>query len=105
MRFVLFFIESTTIDEYGDVLENNITRTVYNMLLHMEVVLSYGLGAISRGHKTVMVVIDGNLDARAYLDNILHPHVLPYAAGVGHGFVCMDDNARPHRQRIVNAFF
>ncbi len=40
-EMLLFFIESTTIDECGDVLEKNITRTVENMLLHMDVVLSW----------------------------------------------------------------
>ncbi|GFU17181.1 transposable element Tcb2 transposase [Trichonephila clavipes] len=31
----------------------------------------------------------------------LDPHVRPYAAAIGNDFILMDDNARPHRARIV----
>ncbi|GFX71663.1 transposable element Tcb1 transposase [Trichonephila clavipes] len=31
----------------------------------------------------------------------LHPYVRPYAAAIGNDFILMDDNARPHRARIV----
>ena len=33
-----------------------------------------------------------------------HVNVAPYAAAHGDGFFFMDDNARPHRGRVVNAF-
>ena len=36
--------------------------------------------------------------------NILRPHVAPHAAAIGDGFILMDDNARPHRGRVVNDF-
>ncbi|GFU86590.1 DDE_3 domain-containing protein [Trichonephila clavipes] len=29
------------------------------------------------------------------------PYVRPYAAAIGNDFILMDDNARPHRARIV----
>ena len=35
---------------------------------------------------------------------VLRPHVLPYAGAIGNGFVLMDDNARPHRERVANQF-
>ncbi|GFW26898.1 transposable element Tcb2 transposase [Trichonephila clavipes] len=34
-------------------------------------------------------------------DEILRPHVIPYAGAIGDSFVFQDDNARPHRPRLV----
>ncbi|GFY06740.1 transposable element Tcb2 transposase [Trichonephila clavipes] len=36
-----------------------------------------------------------------YADEILRPHVIPYAGAIGDSFVFQDDNARPHRARLV----
>ncbi|GFV24617.1 transposable element Tcb1 transposase [Trichonephila clavipes] len=36
-----------------------------------------------------------------YADEILRPHVIPYAGAIGNSFVFQDDNARPHRARLV----
>ncbi|GFS56805.1 transposable element Tc1 transposase [Trichonephila clavipes] len=36
-----------------------------------------------------------------YADKILRPHVIPYAGAIGDSFVFQDDNARPHRARLV----
>ncbi|GFV97136.1 DDE_3 domain-containing protein [Trichonephila clavipes] len=33
-----------------------------------------------------------------------HPYVRPYAAAIGNDFILMDDNARPHRARIVEEY-
>ncbi|GFU69397.1 transposable element Tcb2 transposase [Trichonephila clavipes] len=38
---------------------------------------------------------------RSYADEILRPHVIPYAGAIGDPFVFKDDNARPHRARPV----
>ncbi|GFV03495.1 transposable element Tcb2 transposase [Trichonephila clavipes] len=38
---------------------------------------------------------------RRYADEILRPHVIPYAGSIGDSFVFQDDNARPHRARLV----
>ncbi|GFU65153.1 transposable element Tcb2 transposase [Trichonephila clavipes] len=41
------------------------------------------------------------LTGRRYADEILRPHVIPYAGAIGDSFVFQDDNARPHRARLV----
>ncbi|GFU68415.1 transposable element Tcb2 transposase [Trichonephila clavipes] len=38
------------------------------------------------------------------IDEILDPYVRPYAAAIGNDFILMDDNARPHRARIVEEY-
>ena len=48
--------------------------------------------------------IQGNLNGQRYLQEILTPLVIPYAGAVGEGFILMDDNARPHRARVVDQF-
>ncbi|GFW12510.1 transposable element Tcb2 transposase [Trichonephila clavipes] len=44
---------------------------------------------------------NGTLTGRRYADEILRPHVIPYAGAIGDSFVFQDDNARPHRARLV----
>ena len=61
-------------------------------------------GGISHNGKTDLVEINGNLTGLRYRDEILQPHVLPYAGAVGNGFILVDDNARPHRHHQVNEF-
>ena len=61
-------------------------------------------GGISAGGKTDLLNIRGNLNAQRYLHVILTPLVIPYAGAVGEGFILMDDNARPHRARVVDQF-
>ncbi|GFV61022.1 transposable element Tcb2 transposase [Trichonephila clavipes] len=39
-----------------------------------------------------------------YRDETLDPYVCPYAAAIGNDFILMDDNARPHRARIVEEY-
>lgn len=59
-------------------------------------------GGISIGGRTDLHIIrNGTLTARRYADEILRPHVIPYAAAIGDSFVLQDDNARPHRARLV----
>ena len=59
---------------------------------------------ISTGGKTDLVIINGNLNGQRYVDEVLRPHVIPYAGAIGEDFVFMDDNARPHRGRLANDF-
>ena len=54
--------------------------------------------------KTDLVHMQGNLNGQRYRDEVVQPHVLPYAQRIGQGFVLQDDNARPHRARVVNDF-
>ncbi|GFV83131.1 transposable element Tcb2 transposase [Trichonephila clavipes] len=39
--------------------------------------------------------------SRRYADEILRPHVIPYAGAIEDSFVFHDDNAQPHRARLV----
>ncbi|GFW10195.1 transposable element Tcb2 transposase [Trichonephila clavipes] len=58
-------------------------------------------GGISIGGRTEMHIIrNGTLTGRRYADEILRPHVIPYARAIGDSFVFQDDNARPHRARL-----
>ena len=53
-----------------------------------------------------MYVLDGNLTGQKYRDNVLAPRVVPHFDN--HALtdrpMFMDDNARPHRARIVQHF-
>lgn len=59
-------------------------------------------GGVSEGGKTDLLVIEGNLNANRYVREVLAPQVVQYAGAVGDGFVFMDDNAQPHRGRVVD---
>ena len=55
--------------------------------------------------RTDLVVIPGILNGQRYIDEVLHPHVLPFLRQMGiNNATFQDDNARPHRARIVNGF-
>ncbi|GFX86553.1 integrase catalytic domain-containing protein [Trichonephila clavipes] len=59
-------------------------------------------GGISIGGRTDLHIIrNGTLTDRRYADEILRPHVIPYAGAIGDSFVFQDDNARPHRAHLV----
>ncbi|GFX00714.1 transposable element Tcb2 transposase [Trichonephila clavipes] len=59
-------------------------------------------GGISIGGRTDLHIIrNDTLTGRRYADEILRPHVIPYAGAIGDSFVFQDDNARPHRARLV----
>ncbi|GFU93102.1 transposable element Tcb2 transposase [Trichonephila clavipes] len=59
-------------------------------------------GGISIGGRTDLHIIrNGTLTGRRYADEILQPYVIPYAVAIGDSFVFQDDNARPHRARLV----
>ena len=61
-------------------------------------------GGITAHGKTDLVIVDGNLNSRRYIDEILRPVVVPYIQNMGQGALFQDDNARPHRARIVDAY-
>lgn len=56
------------------------------------------------GRIDLHVIRNGSLTAVRYRDEILHQHVRPYAGAIGPNFVLMDDNAPPHRGRIVQQY-
>ena len=51
-----------------------------------------------------LYVVDGNLTGIRYLNEIIRPLVLPGLQQIGGGAVLQDDNARPHRARVVTDF-
>ncbi|GFX29558.1 uncharacterized protein TNCV_4776301 [Trichonephila clavipes] len=55
---------------------------------------------ISLGGHTDLHVFGGTVTGLRYRD----PYVRPYAAAIGNDFILMDDNARPHRARIVEEY-
>ena len=61
-------------------------------------------GGITLTNKTPLIQINGNLNSNRYVAEILRLHVVPHAATIGNGFILMDDNARPHRGRVVTEF-
>ncbi|GFW08478.1 transposable element Tcb2 transposase [Trichonephila clavipes] len=59
-------------------------------------------GEISIGGRTDLHIIrNGTLTGRRYADEILRPLVILYAGAIGDFFVFQDDNARPHKARLV----
>ncbi|GFU64124.1 transposable element Tcb2 transposase [Trichonephila clavipes] len=59
-------------------------------------------GGISIGGRMDLHIIrNGTLTGRRYADEILRPYVIPYAVAIGDSFVFQDDNAQPHRARLV----
>ena len=54
--------------------------------------------------RTDLVVVPGILTGQRYIDEILRPHVVPFLRPMGNNGIFQDDNARPHRARIVDGF-
>lgn len=62
-------------------------------------------GAISYNHKSALHVVPDTLKAQQYLNDVLIPIAIPFGEqSVGDGFIFQDDNARPHRARIINDY-
>ena len=52
--------------------------------------------------RTELLVLNGTLTGQRYINKVLQPVVLPFVQQ--HHVVLQDDNARPHRARIVQQF-
>ena len=52
---------------------------------------------ISTLRRTELHIVQGNMNALNYRDNVLQPIVIPMSNLIGPGFILMDDNGRPHR--------
>ena len=61
-------------------------------------------GGITATHRSDLVVIDGNLNAERYRDEVLIPVAIPFLEQHGPGIILQQDNARPHTARIVRTF-
>ena len=60
---------------------------------------------VSRGGRTYShIVVNGMMTGLSKRDEILEVYVMPYAGAIGPQFVIMDDNARPHRARVVEKY-
>ena len=59
---------------------------------------------VSVTERTELHFVQGNMNAHYYRDNVLETIILPYRNRVGDRFLLMDDNARPHRARIITTF-
>ena len=51
-----------------------------------------------------LVVIDGNLNATHYHDEIYQAHVIPFVQGQQRHITLQQDNAKPHIARVVMDF-
>jgi hypothetical protein len=59
-------------------------------------------GGISFNGRTQLVIVrNGSTTAARYRDDIIVPHVQPYAENFGPNFIFMHDNTRPHIAHIV----
>ena len=61
-------------------------------------------GAFSFNDQTPLYVIDGNLNGNRYLQEVIQLFVIPALQGIGAAAMCQDDNAQPHRARVVTDF-
>ena len=58
---------------------------------------------ISRCGRTYLyIVMTGMMTGVRYRDEILDVYARPYACAIGTHFILMDDNARPHRTRVLD---
>ena len=62
-------------------------------------------GGISWHHKTQLIVVDGNLTARRYIDEILEPEKVPFLRNNGDVTLFQQDNAHAHSARLTMDFF
>ena len=59
---------------------------------------------VTMNQRTRLCIVDGNLNAQRSVDDILQPVVVPFLGRMNQGAVLQDDNALPHRGRVVNEF-
>ena len=56
-------------------------------------------GGIHQRGRTNLIVLNGNLNARRYIDEVLLPEVVPYVRR--HNLTLWLDTARPHSARLT----
>ena len=62
-------------------------------------------GGITYGNRTRLYVVPGGaMTGVRYRDEVLEPIVVPFAENLWENFIFMDDNAPPHRARVVTEF-
>lgn len=61
-------------------------------------------GGFSHHHRTPLQRIHGYLTGQRYRDDILQPVCVPTLQAIGQNAILQDDNARPHRARVVTEY-
>ena len=61
-------------------------------------------GGISAHGKTPLVIINVNLNAHRYLEEVVRSHVLPFVRGQRMNMTFQQDDARPHVTRLIMNF-
>ena len=63
-------------------------------------------GGITQFNKTVIVILNGNVNARRYIDNVLRPVAVPFMRQNNRrgNFIYQHDNAPAHRARLTANF-
>ena len=61
-------------------------------------------GGISWRYRTPLVVLEGNLTSRRYIDEVLEPVVVPFLQNHADVTLYQQDNARPHSARLTTDF-
>ena len=90
-------------NECMDVLVSDILTLAYEKLTDLGEGGSVMVwGGISHGVKMPLVVIQGNLTAVRYWDQVLMPHILPLVNA--HNLTFQHDNTRPHVARVCRNF-
>ena len=51
-----------------------------------------------------LFIVNGNLNAHRYLEEVVRPHVLPFVRGQRRNMTFQPDNARPHVARLIMNF-
>ncbi|GFT30620.1 transposable element Tcb2 transposase [Trichonephila clavipes] len=92
---------SWTQQQWASVLFTDESRFTMEKVVESLVWAGISLG----GHTDLHVFHGGTVTGLRYRDEILDPYVRPYAAAIGNDFILMDDNARPHRARIVEEYY
>ena len=59
---------------------------------------------VTMNQRTRLCIVDGNLNAQRYVNEILRPVLVPFLGRMIHGAILQDDNTRPHRGCVVNEF-
>ena len=58
-------------------------------------------GGISYNHRTDLVIVEGSLTARHYINEIIEPHLFPFMRAHNDVVTFQQDNARPHTACIT----
>ena len=59
---------------------------------------------VTMHQRTGLCIVNGNLNAQRPVDEILQPVIVPFLGRINQGAVLQDDNALPHRGRVLNEF-